>query len=342
MFDFHAHFCHPAPMETHLPTPGQRPEGQARFPFSDRILEAFGHASPGHLRGCPKLGAQMILHSLRSDRVEDVLRSSMTLEWEDCARESAVMWFEAPYREGSAHPDRNPFLTASYALAAHHGERHVRLDGPVSPLLRDGLSVVAGWWQRWGLLEQAVPRVEAQGQPEPRGQERGRIASALLSGGVDSLHMLAHNRRAFPTDHPHSIKQVILVHGFDIPSQDFTNFELAKEHLRPIIDDLGVDLVTVRTNLKEIDSGHAFWREMYHGPALSAVGQIASARPGYVYIAATYDIPNMAPHGSHPAIDPALSTERVTIVHSGETFSRLQKVIDLGDGPRPYGTCGFA
>ena len=47
MFDFHAHFCHPAPMETHLPTPGQRPEGQARFPFSDRILEAFGHASLG-------------------------------------------------------------------------------------------------------------------------------------------------------------------------------------------------------------------------------------------------------------------------------------------------------
>jgi hypothetical protein len=84
------------------------------------------------------------------------------------------VWFEAPYREGSAPSDRNPFLTASYALAAHHGERRVRVDGPVSPLLRDGLSVVAGWWQRWGLLEQAVPRVEEQGQPEPRGQEQGR------------------------------------------------------------------------------------------------------------------------------------------------------------------------
>jgi hypothetical protein len=199
--------------------------------------------------------------------------------------------------------------------------------------LRDGLSVVAGWWHRWGLLKQAAPQVEAQGQPEMRGQEQGRIASAFLSGGVDSLHMLAHNRRIFPTDHPRSIKQVILVHGFDIRLEDFRAIELAKEHLRPITDDLGVDLVTVRTNLREIDSGLAFWMEMFHGPALSAVGQIAAEKPGYVYIAATFDIPNMAPWGSHPSIDPALSTERITVVHSGEAFSRLQKVVDLGDWP---------
>jgi hypothetical protein len=147
------------------------------------------------------------------------------------------------------------------------------------------------------------------------------------------LHMLAHNRRIFPTDHPRSIKQVILVHGFDILLEDFRTIELAKENLRPITDDLHVDLVTVRTNLREIDSGLAFWMEMFHGPALSAVGQIAAAKPGYVYIAATFDIPNMAPWGSHPSIDPALSTERVTIVHSGEAFSRLQKVKDLGDWP---------
>jgi hypothetical protein len=55
--------------------------------------------------------------------------------------------------------------------------------------------------------------------------------------------------------------------------------------------------------------------------------------PGFLFLAATYDVPNMSHWGSHPALDVNFSSQRLTIVHDGARFSRLDKVRELAAWP---------
>jgi hypothetical protein len=50
-----------------------------------------------------------------------------------------------------------------------------------------------------------------------------------------------------------------------------------------------------------------------------------------VSIAATYDVPNLAPWGSHPLLDPNYSSGDVRIRHDGVTLSRLAKTKIVAD-----------
>jgi hypothetical protein len=85
--------------------------------------------------------------------------------------------------------------------------------------------------------------------------------------------------------------------------------------------------------LRHLPSRPGFWANRHCGAALAAVGHAAIRGSGFLFIGGTYHVATPVPVGSHPAVDGLLSSQRVTVLHDGSRFSRVEKVRDLASWP---------
>jgi len=158
-----------------------------------------------------------------------------------------------------------------------------------------------------------------------------------LSGGVDGLHTLMHNRRLYREGDPAYIREALFVHGFDIGKRprdpENERFRIALDRLGSVAAEAGVRLIPCRTNLRHLPSKPGFWANRHNGAALAAVGHAATLGPAYLFVGGTYQVANPVPVGSHPAVDGLFSSQRLTVIHDGSRFSRLEKVRDLANWP---------
>ena len=152
-----------------------------------------------------------------------------------------------------------------------------------------------------------------------------RRAIAAFSGGVDSVFtIMRHNRdqlgnASYPLRH-----SVLMVHGFDIPLSSPDQFVLLKERTKPLLDDLNLKLLTIRTNLKEANLQD--WEDSF-------MAQLACCLHNYSHIfyyalvgsSEPYD-GLVLPWGSNPTTDYLLSGGTMRLVHDGAGFSRTEKV----------------
>jgi hypothetical protein len=260
----------------------------------------------------------MLIHDFK--KVGSVV--SAAIDWEQGDR-SERMWFDVRNSRPDSPIDVNAFLVGAFPLATVSKERRIFVDGAMSPVLAEGLRLVRETWKFWGF--DAAPAVEAALMSEPSTSGEN-AAYGFLSGGVDSVHMLYQNHQFYPQGHPRRIS-VGLVADFGLGSGDDAPGVLERrlKSLGAMAAETGVELRAVRTNLRAIYPD-IWWGRFFHGPALAAVAHAATAGSSYVTIASSYDLAGMHPWGSHPALDPAFSTERVTILHRGEYHSRLEKV----------------
>jgi hypothetical protein len=284
----------------------------------------------------------MIIRDLAVSLTGEARTTSATVVWEDHSYPEQVLFFEihdGGIDEGQEvdEPSADAFLTASFPLAAVHGEARVRIEGRPCPMLVDSLRTVHAWWESWGGMPGTAPAIETL----PRG--RGQISTgpqravSCLSGGVDGLHMLMRNRRIYRKDDPAYIRNALLIHGFDIGKRardpENERFRMAIERLQPLAAEAGVRVIPCRTNLRHLPTKPDFWTHRYNVAALAAVGHAAACGPIFLFIAGAYHLANPVPMGSHPAVDGLFSSQRVTILHEGARFSRVDKVRELATWP---------
>jgi len=98
-----------------------------------------------------------------------------------------------------------------------------------------------------------------------------------------------------------------------------------------------VRLISCRTNLRHLPSKADFWYYRHNGAALAAVGHAAVLGSAFLFIAASHDIANPVPIGSHPTVDGLFSSQRITVVHDGARYPRFQKVRELAHWPAALG-----
>ncbi|MBN2270130.1 MAG: hypothetical protein JXN61_05915 [Sedimentisphaerales bacterium] len=110
------------------------------------------------------------------------------------------------------------------------------------------------------------------------------------------------------------------------------------EALARMLDSLGrvtgevnAQLMPVYTNVKSLNDGLEFWIYQFHGAALAAVAHSLAPIIRSISIAATYDLKNLKPWGSHPLIDPNYSSSDLTVQHVGIRLSRLAKTRLVAD-----------
>jgi hypothetical protein len=278
---------------------------------------------------------------------------SARVAWEDCEFPPQQLSFEiteSPGDGGStaktadanlllSNDDLNPdaFLAACFPLAAVHGETRVKIDGRPCSMLVEGLRTAHAWWRSWGGMPATPPEIEVIARGSSKIPSVPRRAMGFLSGGVDGLHMLMCNHRLYRQDDPAYIRDVLFVHGLDIgkrardPEND--RYRNALRRLEQLASEAGVRLIPCRTNLRHFPSRLGFWESRHSGAGLAAVGHAVSRGPAFVFIAGTYSLYNPDPWGCHPAVDGLFSSQRVTVIHDGSRFSRLEKVRDLAEWP---------
>jgi hypothetical protein len=270
----------------------------------------------------------MLINKLACTTTRDVRILSADVVWEDRDFPAQEVTFEIdnpmdePAEPGagghwlpaSDGPCPDAFLAACFPLAALHRETRVRIEGRACPMLVEGLRTAFAWWSSWGGMPAKPPEIETV-VSGPRAAANGpRHAVALVSGGVDSLHLLMRNRQLYHPDDSAYIRDAIFIHGFDIGKRardpENERYRSALQRLEPVAAEIGVRIVPFRTNLRHLPSKSGFWANRHSGAALAAVGHAAILGAGFLFIGGTYHVATPRPgrfasRGRRAAVEPA-------------------------------------
>ena len=273
----------------------------------------------------------MRLSGFRLERQDGRVRASADMVWEDCERDAATLYFEVPEARGegmTANP--HAFLLASAVPALRFGERRVAVDGPVCPVLLDGLgaglATMAAWNPRAALKPPVIEAAERRSWLQRPPIER---AGTFFSGGIDSYATLRLNMLAYPDEHPYRVREGVLAFGLE--QDDPLKFEHVASALGNAARDLDLAFTTVATNAyllyrdEDARDGFRFWYLMFEGSALAAIAHSLSHRFSSMSISGTISPRTMVPFGSHPMLDHGYSSSDLRIHHAGGGLTRLQK-----------------
>jgi len=268
---------------------------------------------------------------------EKLVRVTATVNWEDCDRPDQEVYIETDEKfakDISCNP--HAFLVGCILPAMHFGEKRIFLDAEICPSLREGLESVMALMKEWSGGGYKPLNIEAKTSSTVRHLNKHRRAGLFLSGGIDSLAALRVNKKNYPEQHPGLIKDCLLVHGFDIGGvvergMKYHVFDRAKAALSGVANDANVKLIPVYTNIRHLCDERDLWLDKFFGAVLASVAHAFDSRLNLVYIASSYDIPNLAPCGSHPLLDPEYSSYDLRIKHRDVALSRLEKLRIVAD-----------
>jgi hypothetical protein len=266
----------------------------------------------------------MKIYDIKREDFGERARLSAQVVWEDSARPSRRIYFEVkePFCAALACTP-HAFLVPAVIPAMRHGEKRVQIEGGICPHLRDGLEAAMGWIHKWHGPARKPVRIEGAARNTPPLPPTPNRAGCFFTGGIDSLATVRRNRLSFPTEHPGSFKDAIIIYGLEVDQPEA--FEDVLRALSVIAEDVHLTLLPVYTNIRALDDDWKFWEFEWEGSVYSAVGHALTRRLTTVSIASTYDM------GSHPLLDPNYGSNELRVLHDGVTLSRLDKTKLLPD-----------
>ena len=146
---------------------------------------------------------------------------------------------------------------------------------------------------------------------------------APFPGEQNSTFTALRHRRQWLGAASYPLGTAVMVHGFDTHIAETAAFSSLLARVRPLLDELGLELEVVRTNSKEISLMN--W-EFSHAAQLAAC---LHNWPGHSFALLGSSEPYrrlVLPWGSNPATDYLLSGDRTMLVHDGAGFTRAEKL----------------
>ncbi len=156
---------------------------------------------------------------------------------------------------------------------------------------------------------------------------RQRAISAY-SGGLDSAFTAARHGKRLLGAASYPLTHVLLIHGLDVRLRDTAGLRAVTERVRPALEELGLELIVVRSNLLAPNPRRPMPQRYYYSHAAQFAGVFhgLSAVFGYALIASGQPYVGIdLRHGTNPATDHLLSGGRMQIVHDGAGHIRTQK-----------------
>jgi hypothetical protein len=203
-------------------------------------------------------------------------------------------------------------------LIAMKGGWRLVLPGPVSGRLLDRAEIMQDIFREWyPALTRPIPLDFETAEQLDLPPRRGTIST--FTGGVDSFHTVLENREL--------LTGLLFIHGMDIRLED-TDFRVrVGKELTAAAADIGLPLLQVVTNVREVTDPYASWGRKAHGSILSSVAILLAER------ADTFLIPGSRLRstvrgvgwGSHVLIDRLNSTDYLSVVHDGADTTRHSK-----------------
>ncbi len=156
-------------------------------------------------------------------------------------------------------------------------------------------------------------------------------AISLFSGGVDSIFTILRHTKILPKNVHYPLRSALLIHGFDVDFYNETGFNQLIKRVQPFLDDLNLDLHTVRTNSRDLKIQD--WDDS-HGLELAACLNMYNDEFDFGLIGSSHSYEALKfPWGSTPVTDPLISGSKFFIKHDGSGFSRTEKISIIKDFP---------
>lgn len=230
------------------------------------------------------------------------------------------VYFELLQKYAPSNSDSAPFLALSLMPAMMLGA-NIKVDGDLSEKFLNNVDAIQEKLLSWN---QGFQKITVQsGVSMNTSSDLARGVGVFFSGGVDSFYSLIEAR----AQSEEKLTHLILVHGFDIDYQDDFTFEAVHSAIRKVADAEEIELIVVKTNLRDFTDPILDWG-FAHGGALGAIALLLHSKLHTIYIPSSYDYDALHPWGSHPDIDPLWAVEGMKIIHHGTEISRVKKTVD--------------
>jgi hypothetical protein len=253
---------------------------------------------------------------------------SVTIERPDQAR--SQLWYRVPSEHRSLITQScDPFVVATIFEAMTQAT-DVEVHGQVSPSLLQNLAEFQAAWSCWRPSWYKQIEITAEVEQEPLNIQPSDKAIAAFSGGVDSCFTMFRHRSGRCGRVQRNLQAGLMVHGFDIPLEQKEEFDRAAEKSKAMLASLGVELIAIATNFRELKQD---WEDA-HGTGIASCLMLFQKGYGAGIIASSdpYDALNL-PYGSNPVSDWLLSSKAFQIVHDGASFNRLEKIREIVNWP---------
>ncbi|MCK6690764.1 MAG: hypothetical protein L6Q97_01540 [Thermoanaerobaculia bacterium] len=281
----------------------------------------------------------MVISNFDLIKENGTLRVEADIRWEE--KPSAPFRFfiqtEARHKD-TFWADPNAMLIAALLPAWQAGEKRIRVEGTLCPVLADKLEAVFMTIQAWYPDEFGrPPLIEAsQGFKVNKPFRTGTMS--LLSCGIDSLAILRANRQHLPDDHPDAIRATVFVAHHAKPAASLEDLHRQAKGRLPaataVSQDAGCVPIPVSTNVWWLNPDNTFFSFKSHGAQLSACMAFFSKGFHKGYIASSFDGAYMHKHwGSHPLLDSFFSTAYFQIEHTGVELTRMKKTALVAHWP---------
>lgn len=213
-------------------------------------------------------------------------------------------------------------------LLAMRLNANIIVHGSVSKILLTNLTELQLIWNKWCPNIYSLIDIKSDVIRENDVQVDGAIVA--FSGGADAQFTTYRHATGSAGYCTQEIQAGVLIHGFDIPFTDIEGFSGAAKKASSTLDDLGIQLIVVKTNLsracgKTFQTKSVNW-EHHCGMAVAAVLTGLSSYAGTGLIGSGSPYGELDIWGSHPMTDPLFSSGGFKIIHDGAGFSRSEKI----------------
>jgi hypothetical protein len=240
-------------------------------------------------------------------------------------------WYRVPEPWADAVVESADPFVLPLLYRAMADDRPLVVDGPASPsMLRNLVEYQA-----------AIARLsrEAPHEGQPRfhevdievSDESERVrpaddAVAAFSGGIDSTYTVQRHAFGLLGRATRPLTAAVLVQGFDIALDEVEGFAHAAARARRILDDVGVELIEVASNVRW---GEPTWLDL-HGLAVPAALTLFGGRFSEGIVAGTVPYERLdTARGQHPALDWMAGSDAFTVIHDGAAADRIEKAESL-------------
>jgi hypothetical protein len=264
------------------------------------------------------------------------------------------LFFEFCPRNGACAPafDGGEFALIAMLPIAMNQMVDLHAEFELDAALLDGLDHYQEVWHSWrpDIYKKKV-RITSEGEsfrshPCPPTKQ----AVVAFSSGIDSTFTLSRHAHKDAGRAVRDVRTAVMVHGIDMPLEAGQGFETLAQSGAAICRELGVDLVTVKTNWRGLVKN---W-EMTFGAGLAAVLQQFSQLHDVALIATEESYQNCFPvWGNSFWTDRFFSSSRMKIESDGGAFDRIDRTRYIGRrrsliphlrvcwaGPRTGENCG--
>jgi len=242
-----------------------------------------------------------------------------------------VLWFKYPERYQNVISDRSDtFLNALILVGMAVGE-DLECRGELSPRLFYALDEYQQIFYRW-LPNMFTPIhvYPVKLSPAPHPEKAGQYASAF-SGGVDSFFTLKQALFPDPGRPGWPVRYGLFIQGTpDIPLIYSQKFERFANQYSGLFNELGLELIPVRTNLMQFSANRIAFNQFLEAPLLgSALGLSPLLSGVFIPFGSAYDHYQVTPTG--PITAHLLTTEAFEPFAAGAAYNRIRKTQVIAD-----------